>query len=117
MTEIRVKRIYEAASDDDGLRILVDRIWPRGISKESARLDAWWKELSPSTELRKAFDHDPARWDDFRERFHRQLEESDLTAALAAIKNKRVTFLFGAKEERYNNAVALREYFLDRLSI
>ncbi len=79
-------------------------------------MDAWWKELSPSNELRKAFDHNPARWDDFRERFHRQLDESDLADALTAVRGKRATFLFGAKEERYNNAVALREYILDRLS-
>ena len=114
MTAIQVKRIYEEPSDEDGLRTLVDRIWPRGINKDAARLDAWWKEFAPTSELRKQFGHVPSRWEEFRESYHRQLDQLDLTEALETIRRRRVTFLFAAKEERYNNAVAFREY-VDRL--
>ena len=115
MTEIHVKRIYEPPAEDDGLRILVDRIWPRGVSKAQAAIDAWWKELAPSTELRKQFDHDPALWDEFRARYFQQLDATDLSEATAMIKDRRATLLFAAKEERYNNAVALREYLLRKI--
>jgi len=115
MTEIHVKRIYEPPAEGDGLRILVDRIWPRGVSKARAAIDAWWKELAPSTELRKQFDHDPALWDEFRSRYSQQLDSADLSEATAMIKDRRATLLFATKEERYNNAVALREYLLGKI--
>ena len=115
MTEIRVKRIYAPPTADDGLRILVDRIWPRGVSKTRAAIDAWWKDLAPTTELRKQFSHAPALWDAFRVRYFQQLDEMDLAETMAMIKDRRATLLFATKEERYNNAVALREYLLRKM--
>ena len=115
MTEIRIKRIYAEPAEDDGSRILVDRIWLRGVSKARAAIDAWWKDLAPTAELRKRFSHDPALWDEFRVSYFQQLDEADLAEALAMIKGRRATLLFATKEERYNNAVALREYLLRKI--
>ena len=113
---ITVKRIYEAPAKSDGYRVLVDRVWPRGMKKEDAALDAWSKELAPSTALRKWFGHDPARWEGFR---HRYASELDAAAEhwrplLAQASRHRITLLFGARDEEHNNAVALKCY-LDAL--
>lgn len=112
--ELRVKRVYASPSPEDGARILVDRLWPRGLSREKARVDLWLKELAPSTELRKWFNHDPAKWDEFRQRYQQELRQQP--AALAQLvelaDTRPVTLLFGAKEERFNDAVALKAFIL-----
>jgi uncharacterized protein YeaO (DUF488 family) len=114
--DIRIKRVYEAASPDDGTRVLVDRLWPRGLGKDKSRVDLWLKELAPSTELRKWFDHDPAKWAEFRQRYRQELKQhpAALERLGELIDNGPVTLLFGAKEERFNDAVALREFMLAR---
>ncbi len=108
---IRVKRVYERPSRDDGVRVLVDRLWPRGVSKAAARVDAWRKELAPSATLRTWFGHDPARWPEFRRRYHRELAATDARHELLALADHRpLTLLFAAKDPVHNNAVALREF-------
>ncbi len=112
-----MKRIYERAGRGDGLRILVDRVWPRGVSKEKAQIDSWLKDVAPSTELRKWFDHDPTKWREFRRRYFAELRTCTGQAALEALFNlsrgkKVVTLLFGAKDLAHNQAVALREFLL-----
>ena len=108
---IRVKRVYEEKRDDS-FRILVDRLWPRGLSRERAGIDLWLKDIAPSSELRREFSHDPDKWNWFRERYFRELDgKKDLVEQI--IRKARegdVTLVYGAKDERFNNAVALREY-------
>lgn len=106
------KRIYAAKSSRDGKRILVERLWPRGVRKEDAGIDLWLKEIAPSTTLRKWFAHDPDRWDEFRERYFAELDaQPELVAELRAKgRGRRVTLLFSSREERFNNAIALLEY-------
>ena len=114
---IKVKRIYEAADPKDGVRILVDRVWPRGLTKEAARIDLWLRDVAPSTPLRKWFGHDPALWDGFRKRYFAELDQNiGLVEEILnnAAKKKSVKLLFGAKAEQHNNAVALKEYLLNR---
>lgn len=108
---ITTKRIYEDASEDDGYRVLVDRIWPRGVSKDEAKLDEWMKEIAPSTELRKWFDHDPDKFDGFKKRYKKELEdhEDKLEELAEKSTDKKVTLLYGAKDEEHNQAVALKE--------
>ncbi len=113
MTTIRVKRVYEAPSAADGFRILVDRLWPRGLSREHAHIDAWLKTISPSNELRRWFNHDPARWDAFKTRYFAELEaEPAAVAELTRLvdHHRTVSLLFGAREEQFNNAHALAEF-------
>ena len=109
---IKVKRLYEPAVAADGYRVLVDRVWPRGVSKDRLRLDDWLEEVAPSAELRKWFAHDPAKWAAFKEQFFRELDEhsESIECLLARSRTGTVTLLFGAKDARYNNAVALKEY-------
>ena len=109
---IRMKRVYEPASPDDGYRVLVDRLWPRGLSKETAGLDEWTREIAPSNELRKWYAHDPAKWDAFRERYFAELtaHADTLQALRERATTGTVTLLFSSKETRYNNAAALKEY-------
>lgn len=109
---ILIKRAYEKPAKDDGYRILVDGLWPRGISKEEAGIDLWLKELAPSGELRKWFAHDPAKWDEFRRRYFLELDHiPDAVKRLADMARLgKLTLVYGAKEERFNNAVALKEY-------
>lgn len=109
---IGVSRAYDPPAASDGRRVLVDRIWPRGVSKNELRLDAWLKELAPSAALRKWFGHDPARWEAFKERYFRELDErSDALDQLAALcREGTVTLVFGARDVSHNNAVALSEY-------
>lgn len=110
--EIKLKRAYEAPAKNDGRRILIDRVWPRGIKKEELRLDGWKKELAPSTNLRKWFGHDPERWEEFQKRYRRELDEQpDAIAELLSLcRGGPVTLVFGAKDTRHNQAVALRDY-------
>lgn len=111
--EIKVKRIYEQANRNDGVRILVDRLWPRGVSKEKARLDEWLKDIGPTDELRKWFDHDPNKFADFKSRYKEQLKSEKRAEALRKIKRlaeeKQTTLLTASKEETYNHAQVIRE--------
>jgi uncharacterized protein YeaO (DUF488 family) len=109
---ITVKRVYAPPSDADGLRILVDRLWPRGLTKDAARLDAWMRDLAPSNDLRRWYGHDPAKWAEFQARYAAELDAlPDKVAELAAlIHGKPATFLYSSTEERLNNAVALADY-------
>ncbi len=111
MPDVQIKRIYEAPARSDGLRVLVDRLWPRGVSKKAAALDLWVKEVAPSTELRKWFNHDPKRWADFRLRYRRELRKhaKELQALKAQAAKRRVTLLFGARDTEHNEAVVLQE--------
>lgn len=108
---IRLKRAYAAASPDDGLRILVERLWPRGISKQNAGIDLWLKDLAPSTELRRWYGHDPDRWPEFRRRYRAELEAlGDFLVLLKFVTTEwGVTFVFAASDEERNSAVALKE--------
>ena len=105
---IKIKRVYEKPSKDDGFRILIDRLWPRGVSKEKANVDLWAKDLAPSDGLRKWFQHDPKKWSEFKKRYFAELKGKDLD--FLRKKKGTVTIVYGAKEERYNNAVALVEF-------
>ncbi len=110
--EIQIKRIYENASKSDGYRVLVDRIWPRGISKEKANLDEWLKDIAPSTELRKWFDHKKERFDEFSKKYFKELKnQPELVEKLKIIAaEKQLTLLYGAKNEKYNQAVVLKNF-------
>lgn len=109
---IRTKRIYEEAYDQDGVRVLVDRIWPRGVSKENAALDEWMKDIAPSSELRKKFHGHPEKWDQFVRSYEKELknktEQVEELRSLAA--GKRLTLLFASKDTERNNAVALKQF-------
>lgn len=108
---VRMKRVYEPSEPEDGKRILVDRLWPRGIKKEDAKIDEWMKEIAPSTELRKWFSHVPAKWPEFRRRYKRELDErSDLVKRLIEeAKRGPITLLFAAKDTLHVNAAVLKE--------
>ncbi len=112
---IKLKRAYEAASPDDGLRILVERLWPRGVSKQKAKIDLWLKDLAPSTELRQWYAHDPARWPQFQKRYRAELKkQGDVLALLKHVtEGKSITFVYAARDEERNSAVVLQE-FLER---
>ena len=108
---VRIKRIYEPAVQSDGYRVLVDRIWPRGISRAEARLDEWARELAPSTELRRWFGHDPGRFEQFRRRYAEQLKahQQELDGLRKRARNGTVTLLFAARDTEHNNAAVLAE--------
>ena len=111
MKTIQIKRVYDDKSDDDGYRVFVDRLWPRGVSKEDAHFDEWMKELAPSTELRKWFNHKPERFDEFSKRYRKELKEQDekLDELRDIAKTKKVTLLYAAKDIEINNAVVIRD--------
>jgi len=109
---IKLKRIYDRYDKEDGYRVLVDRLWPRGISKEKAHLDLWLKEIAPSTELRKWFGHDAEKWQDFKKKYNKELDDKkDLVAQLKELKekHKQITLLYGARDTEHNEAVILLE--------
>lgn len=112
--KIHIKRIFEDKAQGDGTRILVDRIWPRGIKKEDAEIDDWAKDLAPSTEARKDFNHDPDKFEEFSERYEQELEQSDEVQdyidKLKADKPQNLTLLFAAKDTEYNHALVLQKY-------
>lgn len=110
--KIKIKRAYESPSDDDGYRILVDQLWPRGISKKKAKIDFWPKELAPSTELRRWYGHDPEKWSEFKSRYFAELDGNPelVNEFLEYVRKGTVTFIYSSKEQRLNNAVALKEY-------
>ena len=109
---IQVKRAYEAGSEEDGVRFLVERLWPRGIKKEDLAVEGWLKDLAPSTELRKWFSHDPTRWDEFRKRYFLELGKHPAAwgPLLAQARRGRVTLVFSAHDTQYNNAIALKQF-------
>ena len=111
--DVRTKRVYLDPARGDGLRILIDRLWPRGVAKEAAAVDYWAKDIAPSHELRKWYGHDHAKWPEFRRRYFAELDANSegLAALRAAIgRRKRVTIVFSSKEEELNHATALRDY-------
>lgn len=115
--EIHLKRIYEPGSTDDGFRIFVDRLWPRGLKKSEAGVDLWIREIAPTTELRKWFNHDPQRWTEFVADYNFQLKKNEKAATelIDLIKvHKKVSLLYAAKDEEHNNALVLKRY-LDKL--
>lgn len=109
--KISIKRVYLPAEKTDGKRVLVDRLWPRGLSKEKAKVDVWLKEIAPSTELRKWFDHDPAKWGEFQKRYCDELDEN--TEAIQSLRQivleGTTTLVYGAHDEEHNNAVVIRD--------
>ena len=112
--KLRVKRVYQPPADDDGVRVLVGRLWPRGLSRERARIDLWLKELAPSDALRRRFHGDPEHWEDFKTAYYAELEQAPARSAAGMLRERQarevVTLLFAARDEAHNNAVALREW-------
>lgn len=112
MSVVRLKRVYDPPSPEDGVRLLVDRLWPRGLKRDAAKIDLWLKDAAPSAELRRWFGHDPGRWAEFQERYRAELAaHSEALAALRDLieQGRPLTLLFAAKDVEHNNAVALRE--------
>ena len=109
--ELKLKRVYEAPHKDDGTRILVDRLWPRGLTKEKAKVDLWLKEIAPSTELRKWFGHDPSRWEEFKIRYLSELKGKfeQIRLLKKELEKGVVTLVYGAKDEEHNEARVLQE--------
>jgi uncharacterized protein YeaO (DUF488 family) len=115
---IKIKRIYDEPSQDDGKRILIDRLWPRGLRKEDAKIDEWIKEIAPSNELRKWFNHDLNKWGVFKRRYFKEIQTKlEMEEIVNLARQGSVTLLFGSKEERFNNAVALKEYIDTRMNV
>jgi len=117
--QIKLKRVYDPPSTDDGQRVLVDRLWPRGLKREEARLDDWLREVAPSDELRRWFGHDPARWDEFQQRYRRELAGEQQQSAVERLRERAVsgplTLLFAARDAEHCNARVLRDYLSERL--
>lgn len=107
---VKLKRAYEAPSASDGQRILVDRLWPRGVTKEKAKIDTWLKDISPSTELRQWFNHDPAKWVEFQARFTKELANNDAVAELRELIKNPSTLVYSAKDEEHNNALVIKKF-------
>lgn len=114
---IQIKRVYEPMAPADGYRVLVDRLWPRGLSKSSLKMDIWMKDISPSNELRKQFHHDPDRWEEFKKRYEGELEKQPelIEELLRRARAGRLTLLYAAKDETRNNAMALKNYLEGKL--
>ena len=110
---LKIKRAYEPAEPSDGRRILIDRLWPRGVSKAEAHIDVWLKDLAPSTDLREWFGHEPEKWEEFKKRYHRELAAPEKTRLLEDIaqhaKHNNITLVYGAKDTGHNDAVVLEE--------
>ena len=118
--KIRIERIYNNPKGDNSFRILVDRLWPRGLSKEKVRIDLWQKEIAPSNSLRKWFGHDEEKWDEFKGKYFQELDkksDSDIVDRIIKLAKEEnsITLLYGTKEERFNNAVALKEYLEEKI--
>ncbi len=110
--KIQIKRIYDSPGDDDGLRVLVDRLWPRGVKKDEAKVDVWAKELAPTTELRQWFDHDASKFSEFRSRYLKELDDKDDVAQklIEDANGRTLTLLFAARDRSCNHAVVLLDY-------
>jgi len=115
---IRIKRAYDAPSKEDGVRLLVQRLWPRGVRKEKLKLDGWLKEVAPSTELRKWFNHDPKKWLEFQKRYRAELRKHPEAwkPILDAAKKRDVTLIFSSHDQEHNNVVALKAFLEDKES-
>jgi uncharacterized protein YeaO (DUF488 family) len=109
---IEIKRVYYPCDKNDGTRILIDRLWPRGLSKAKAKVDLWLKDIAPSNDLRKWFGHDPKKWKEFKKRYIIELKNNheSLQDLKKLLKNKKVTLVYGAKDEEHNNAVVLKDF-------
>ena len=109
---IKTRRIYDKPDADDGFRILVDRIWPRGVKKNDVKIDLWQKDIAPSNAIRKWFNHDQRKWDEFKSRYYEELKDKQEIVKLFLEKAEKgaITLLYSSKEEKYNNAIALKEY-------
>ena len=112
---IKIKRIYDTPAEDDGFRILVDRLWPRGLTKEKAKVDLWLKEIAPSDQLRKWYAHDPKKWAEFRKKYFKELDvrKELVHQILQKTREGDVTLLYSSKEQNINNATALKEYIIE----
>ncbi len=112
MYDIKTKRIYDKPEEEDGVRILVDRLWPRGLSKSKARIDEWLKDIAPSTSLRRWFNHDPKKWEIFKHRYGEELERKQeaIERLLQYVEKSPLTLLYAARDDRHNHAEALRAY-------
>ena len=112
MHNIPIKRIYEPSAESDGYRVLIDRLWPRGLTKEGAMIDEWMKEIAPSAMLRKWFNHDPQKWQQFQHEYFTELTSSPVVKHLLTLikKYKTITLLYAAKDEQYNHAVVLQRF-------
>jgi uncharacterized protein YeaO (DUF488 family) len=110
--KLKIKRVYEQPAKGDGKRILVDRLWPRGLTKEKAGIDLWLKDIAPSTELRKWFGHDPGKWKEFKKRYHQELKNNKKQVSILyeELKKRVVTLVYGAKDEQHNEALVLKEW-------
>ncbi|MBP1765635.1 MAG: yeaO [Firmicutes bacterium] len=122
MHKLQIKRIYEEPNPSDGYRILIDRLWPRGISKNEAKVDDWAKSITPSTEIRKEFNHEPARMEVFRVKYIAELDDNPETAKFVdflaeKLKQTNVTLLYGAKDEKVNHAVILQDWLEEKLQL
>lgn len=109
---LKIKRVYEKPANEDGKRILVDRLWPRGLTKEKASIDLWLKDIAPTTELRKWFGHDADKWKEFRKRYHQELTNNKEQVSLLKeqLKNGAITLVYGAKDELHNEALVLKDW-------
>lgn len=109
---VKIKRVYEQPGSGDGVRILIDRLWPRGLTKERASIDLWLKDIAPSTKLRQWFDHDPAKWEEFKQQYRGELKENDGQVRLLKQEMRKgaVTLVYGAKDTEHNDAVVLQEF-------
>jgi uncharacterized protein YeaO (DUF488 family) len=115
---IKIERIYNnPGGNNSSFRILVDRLWPRGLSKDKVKVDLWQKDIAPSNSLRKWFLHDEKKWDEFKERYFKELEKNSesVNTILDRVKEGSITLLYGAKEEKFNNAIALKEYLEEKI--
>lgn len=112
MHKLQLKRIYDPVSRDDGARILTDRLWPRGVKKEEAALTEWFKDISPSPELRKWFNHDPAHWEEFQRRYRQELahNEAEVDKVLEILRHRKVTLLIAARDPEHNHGLVLMDY-------
>jgi uncharacterized protein YeaO (DUF488 family) len=114
--QIWKKRVYDEPAKQDGLRVLVDRIWPRGVTKKDARIDLWLKDIAPSNDLRKWFDHDPEKWKQFKKNYFKELDfrPEEVEKLTELLDGRRITLVYSAKDEDYNNAEALKQYLKKR---
>jgi uncharacterized protein YeaO (DUF488 family) len=117
LTEIQIKRVYDPPAKEDGARFLVERLWPRGMKKDALHMDAWYKNLAPSADLRRWFNHDPAKWKEFQRRYRAELTDNSAAyqPLLDAAKQGRTTLLYSAHDTEHNNAIALKSYLEERL--
>lgn len=115
--KINLKRVYDPVSKEDGPRILIERLWPRGVKKEDLIMDEWLKDVAPSTDLRKWFSHDPAKWKEFQKKYFKELDENHeaLEPILKALHKGRVTLLYSSKDTEHNNAVSLKNYLEENM--